>query len=62
MANSEIRIKLAVTGIKQYQVADYLGIADTSFSRKLRKELPDVEKKRIWSIIDRLSAETKETA
>ncbi|MBQ8133134.1 MAG: hypothetical protein IJ192_01795 [Clostridia bacterium] len=62
MANAEIRIKLAETGVKQYEVADCMGIADTSFSRKLRKELPEAEKLRILSIIDKLSTETKETA
>lgn len=61
MANSEIRMRLAATGVKQYQVADCLGIADTSFSRKLRKELPEEEKNRILSIIDKLSKQ-KETA
>ena len=60
MANSEVRIQLAITGVKQYQVADCLGIADTSFSRKLRKELPKNEKNRILEIIDNLSKQ-KET-
>lgn len=57
MANKEIRVRLAETGIKQYEVADYLKIADTSLSRKLRKELPSEEKIRILQIIDKLSKE-----
>ena len=57
MANKEIRVRLAETGIKQYEVADYLKIADTSLSRKLRKELPSEEKIRILQIIDKLSTE-----
>lgn len=61
MVNTEIRIKLAAKGVKQYQVAECIGIADTSFSRKLRKELSEEEKLRILSIIDKLS-NTKETA
>lgn len=61
MTNTEIRIKLAATGVKQYQVAECIGIADTSFSRKLRKELSETEKSRILSIIDKLSSNTKET-
>ena len=61
MANAEIRAKLVITGVKQYQVADCLGIADTSFSRKLRKELSEADKLRIFSIIDKLSGKTKET-
>lgn len=55
MVNSEIRIELAATGVKQYQVADCLGIAYTSFSRILREELPETEKSRILEIIDKLS-------
>lgn len=61
MVNTEIRIELAAKGVKQYQVAECIGIANTSFSRKLRKELSEEEKLRILSIIDKLS-NTKETA
>ena len=60
MANSEIRVKLAETGVKQYEVAEYLKIAETSFSRKLRNELPAEEKNLILQIIDKLSKK-KET-
>ena len=60
MANSEIRVRLAETGVKQYEVAEYLKIAETSFSRKLRNELPAEEKSLILQIIDNLSKK-KET-
>ena len=60
MANSEIRVRLAETGVKQYEVAEYLKIAETSFSRKLRNELPTEEKNLILQIIDELSTK-KET-
>lgn len=55
MANKEIRISLVNHGIKQYRVAEYLGICETAFSRKLRKELPPEEKERILAAIDRLA-------
>jgi hypothetical protein len=55
MANAEIRMRLVATGVKHYEVADALGIADTSFSRKMRKELPEAMKSKILSIIDELS-------
>ena len=61
MANIEIRVKLAETGVKQYEVAEYLKIAETSFSRKLRNELPTEEKSLILQIINELSTK-KETA
>ena len=60
MANSEIRVRLAETGVKQYEVAEYLKIAETSFSRKLRNELPAEEKSLILQISDNLSKK-KET-
>ena len=43
--------------MKLWQIADALGIADCSFSRKLRKELPQEEKEKIFSIIRELSQE-----
>ena len=54
MANKEIRCALVNNGIKQYVLADYLGITETSLSKKLRRELPEAEKKRILDVIDNL--------
>ena len=39
MSNQDIRRTAAGAGVKLWQIADALGIADCSFSRKLRKEL-----------------------
>ena len=50
MCNQDIRRIAAGAGVKLWQIADALGIADCSFSRKLRKELPQEEKKKIFSI------------
>lgn len=57
MANTEIRMKIAATGVKQWEIAEMLGMAETSFSRKLRKEVSEDEKNRILSAIDKLTAE-----
>lgn len=57
MYNQDIRRAAAGAGVKLWQIADALGIADCSLSRKLRKELPEKEKARILSIIERLSKE-----
>lgn len=56
MANLEIRRTAAAAGVKLWQVADILGIADSSFSRKLRKELPAAEQEKILGIIKELEA------
>ena len=57
MENLDIRAAAVSTGVKLWRVADALGIADASLSRKLRKELPQEEKEKIFSIIERLSQE-----
>ena len=57
MSNQDIRRAAAGAGVKLWQIADALGISDCSFSRKLRKELPQEEKKKIFSIIEQLSQE-----
>ena len=57
MTNQDIRRTAAGAGVKLWQIADALGIADCSLSRKLRKELPQEEKKQIFEIIKDLSKE-----
>ena len=51
MCNQDIRNEIRRAGLLLWQVADLLGIADSNFSRKLRKELPDAEKEQIRRII-----------
>ncbi len=60
MCNKDIKLKAAGSGVPLWKVADQLGIADTSLSRKLRKELPAEEKEKIFDIIDQLAAERSE--
>ena len=57
MNNQDIRRTAAGAGVKLWQIADALGIADCSLSRKLRKELPREGKERIFEIIKDLSKE-----
>lgn len=57
MSNQDIRRTAAGAGVRLWQIAEELGIADCSFSRKLRKELPQAEKQEIFDIIKRLSKE-----
>lgn len=60
MKNVEIRSAYMLAGIKQWQLAEALGISETHFSRKLRQELPQEEKEKILAIIDRLAQEKQE--
>lgn len=55
MKNQDIRAAAMAAGIRLWQIADELSIQDSSFSRKLRKELPQEEKSKIYEIIERLS-------
>lgn len=57
MANLDIRAEAVSHGARLWRVAEELGIADASLSRKLRKELPQDEKEKIIAIIRQLSKE-----
>ncbi len=59
MTNQELKLKAAGEGVKLWQIAEKLGMADCAFSRKLRRELPDEEKERILAIIEELKKEVK---
>lgn len=54
MANEIIRETATRAGVKLYQIAHELGINDGNFSRKLRYELSEDEKRKILDIISRL--------
>ena len=54
MTNQDIRRTAAGAGVKLWQIAEALGVADCSLSRKLRRELPAEEKEKIFSIIREL--------
>ena len=55
MNNLEIRIAIKNARLFSYEIAAELGLSETSFSRKLRKELSQDEKERILAAIDRIA-------
>ena len=55
MRNVEIRRTAKESGVHLWEVAEALGIADATFSRRLRRELPEAEKGEILAIIAGLS-------
>jgi len=59
MRNDDIRFMAAGAGVKLWQVAEVLGIPDSSLSRRLRRELPEAEKLKIREIIDELAGEVQ---
>ncbi len=54
MKNLDVRQKAKESKIHLWQIADSLGIDDSNFSKKLRKELSAEEKENIFKIIDEL--------
>lgn len=56
-ANMKIREKAINNGVRLWQIADALGIQESMFSKKLRKELEEEEQAKILSIIDELAKE-----
>ena len=57
MKNLEIRQKLKESNIKHWELADLLGIGESTLCVMLRKELPDSERERILHIIDEFSSQ-----
>ena len=57
--NLDIRSKIAESNLNYWEIAQELGISDSTFSRKLRKEFSKKYKKKILQIIDNLNKNTK---
>lgn len=62
IANKEIRDAARDAGVRLWQIAERIGMNDGNFSRKLRRELPDQEKKDVLEIIKTLAAEKTEVS
>lgn len=56
-ANTTIRENARKHNVFLYEIADRLGLYETSFIRKLRKELSAEETAKILGIIEQLAAE-----
>lgn len=55
--NDDISIACIKNRVHKYEIAQKLGITDTSLSRKLRVELSDKEKEKIFNIIENIRRE-----
>lgn len=54
-ANSEIRDYAKSHGVHLWEIAEMLGIWDSNFTRKLRRELPAEEQQHIVALIDKIA-------
>lgn len=61
MHNVDIRQAAKAADVRLYQIAAEIGLNDGNFSRRLRRELPDTEKQKIFEIINRLVAERSDS-
>ena len=61
MANLDIKNYARIKDVKLWQIAEKLNLCDSNFSRKLRVELSEEEKKKIKDIIDNLATDRVET-
>ena len=55
--NEDIRNEAKRRSVKLWMIAEAMNMNDGNFSRKLRHELSQDEKQRIFEIIDKLAAE-----
>lgn len=55
--NCDIRAAMAKSDLRQYQIAAALGISESRYSSKLRKELSIEEKSKIFEVIEQMSRE-----
>lgn len=62
VANKQIREAAKSAGVKLWEIAAKVGITDSNFSRKLRRELSQAETARILAIISNLAAEKAEVS
>lgn len=55
-ANQTIRERAKQAGVFLWEIAERYGVADTNFSKKLRRELPPEQQNEILRIIDELAS------
>lgn len=55
MANEAIREKAKKSGVRLWEVAEKIGVADSTFCRQLRRELPEARQQLILHAIDELT-------
>lgn len=62
VANQQIREAAKSAGVKLWEIAAKVGVTDSNFSRKLRRELSQAETAQILSVISDLAAEKAEVS
>lgn len=59
-SNNDIRAAAKTAGVHLWEIADAIGISDSCFSRKLRKEFSSTEKVKLLGVIENLRQQKEE--
>lgn len=57
MTNEDIRREMAINGVKQWQVAQKMGLRESAFCAILRWELAETEKEKLRGLIREIAKE-----
>lgn len=57
MKNKQIRDELKLKGVKQWELAEALGVSEFTFTRWLRKEVSETRRNELIEIISKLAEE-----
>ena len=60
MQNLDLRKSAKAAGIPLWRIADAIGVSEPTMTRKLRRELPEKEKRKILDIISALAKEDRD--
>lgn len=55
--NTDVQTKIKECGLMKWEVAEAIGITDSTFSKWLRRELSTEQKDRIFAAIEQIVAE-----
>ena len=58
MTGQEVRDEIINSGVRLWQVADILGVTDSTFSRKLRHDFSEEEVEQVRTAIEKIKTET----
>lgn len=58
-ANLDVRECAKKAGIYLWQIAAAIGVSEPTFNRRMRVEMPESEKKRIFKAIEQIETERK---
>lgn len=59
--NAEIKAKALLSGVRMYEVAQHCHMSESTFNRRMCKELLQADREQFLQAIEEIAAEKKET-